>query len=215
MGRLADGAHSKIEQLPETQRKKVVDAILEGQSLRSIAKLAGISHVQVALYKQRVILPAVRAARKVHALQQLEKPNKPTSVSVGEQANLTREIVAVSPFRERLEKLWVRTDRALDKAESAVKTVKVNGEDVAVGQDLTPMAPLINQGHKNLELLGRVTGELEVKSAANIAIQIVMPSSAPSVVPDHGQTIDIAPIAVPYDFDAESGATVDLAPSKR
>jgi hypothetical protein len=75
----------------------------------------------------------------------------------------------------------------------------VDGVEVWEEQGLQAIAPLMNQAHKNLELLGRVTGEIEQSAAANFAIQIVLPG-APSCGPSgpvieataEPQTIDVA-----------------------
>jgi hypothetical protein len=74
----------------------------------------------------------------------------------------------------------------MDKAETAVKVVPdEDGKLCAVGKDLTVMAPLIAQAHKNLELLARATGELEPQGGQSLAIQIVCPwvSSDPNNMP--------------------------------
>lgn len=92
----------------------------------------------------------------------------------------TQAIVAapsISIFRSRLEKLHGRIDRTLDKAEEAVRVVDVDGKMVSVGSDLSPMAPLFNAASKNLEMLGRATGELEPVGAGSVSIQIVCPSA--------------------------------------
>lgn len=67
----------------------------------------------------------------------------------------------MSLFRAELEKLRCRINRGLDKAESM--------------DDLAPLAPLLNQAHKNLEILGRATGELESSPGSAMSIQIVVP----------------------------------------
>jgi hypothetical protein len=195
MGRLAGKAHSRIEQLPEVERQKVVDALIEGRSLREVAKLAGISHVQVMRYKKDILVPAIRAAQKVQALQSLDSPNKPTSEIFAEQANLTKHVVESSLFRERLEKLWRRTEKALDRAETAVRLVKDStGADVVAGPDVAAIAPILNQAHKNVHMLGLATGEIEASAAVDVGIQIVMPNtpSAESADMPEGPVFNIA-----------------------
>lgn len=149
---------SVIDNLPQAQRQKVLDMLLQGKSLRAVAEFAGLSHTSVQDYKRKVVLPAIRAAAKVQALQQVESSS---SEMVRQQTSLTKDIVRSSPFRDRLEQLWGRVDRSLTQAEQ--------------NKELGMMAPLLNQAHKNVELLGRVTGELEV-SAPTVAIQIVCPT---------------------------------------
>lgn len=166
-------AKSIIDSLPAERRQKVVDALLRGESLRDVAKVAGVTHQAIARYKRVIVMPAIRAAQKVQAAQQLTD----TSASVVEsQTRLTKAIVAASPFRDRLEELWSRTDKALTQAEES--------------KELGVMAPLLNQAHKNVELLGRVTGELEV-SAPMVAIQVVCPVEIRPAGPEP-PTIDIS-----------------------
>ena len=80
-----------------------------------------------------------------------------------------------SLFRQRLETLHARVDKALERAESAVRVVNQGGKLVAAGADLSPIAPLLSVAHKNLEMLGRMTGEREQQSGASLSIQIVCP----------------------------------------
>lgn len=167
-------SQSVIDNLPEAQRRKVVDALLAGESLRAVAKIAGVSHTQVDRYKRNTVMPALKAAQQVQSLQPLPETNME---AIRQQAVLTRDIVRASPFRDRLEKLWERTDKALDKVEKT--------------QDLAPMAPLLNQAHKNCEMLGRATGELESAANNSVAIQIVMPAG-----PAYGQRFEAEAIEI-------------------
>ena len=63
--------------------------------------------------------------------------------------------------------------------------------------DFAACATLLNQAHKNIEILGKLTGELtERPSGPSIAIQIVVPAGAqvPSFAPgpaDDGITYDV------------------------
>lgn len=172
---------SFIDELPEVQRRQVVDAILAGKSTRKVAKLAGCSHTVIQDYKRKAVLPALRTAQQVQSFQ----PLPPTNVeAITQTARLTKDIIQASPFRERLEKLWDRTEKALNTAETS--------------KDLGVMAPLLNQAHKNVHMLGVATGEIEQVAAANVAIQIVMPQ-APAAPPtacksDPGEVIDITPV---------------------
>jgi hypothetical protein len=86
----------------------------------------------------------------------------------------------LSLFRQRLETLHARVDKALDRAESAVRVVNQGGKLVAAGVDLGPLAPLLSVAHKNLEMLGRTTGELEQQSIGSLSIQIVCPGYDPA-----------------------------------
>lgn len=155
-----------IDKMPDADRQKVLDAIMAGTSLRKIASMVGVSAQAVNNYKHKVVLPALKTARQIQSFQPIAASS---SQQLTETARLTQDIVRASPFRERLESLWERTDKNLSKAEKA-------GE-------LGNAAKLIGQGHKNLEILGRATGELEVATGANIAIQIVLPGEASSAAP--------------------------------
>lgn len=144
-------------------------------------------------YKKRVVKPALRLAQKVQSFQQFESVD---SVQVTQHTALTRDIVQASPFRERLENLWNRTQKAADRAEKAVRVVKdqESGELVPVGPDVSAIAPILNQAHKNVELLGRVTGELQENTGrANVAIQIVIPNAAER---NPGPVIEAEPVEV-------------------
>lgn len=90
---------------------------------------------------------------------------------------------AASTFRDRLEQVYLRIDRHMDRAERAQRVVADpdTGELMPVGEDLKVMAPLINQAHKNIEMLGRATGELEPAQSNSIAIQIVLPTGGTGV----------------------------------
>lgn len=76
----------------------------------------------------------------------------------------------LSIFRQRLEKLYGRVERTLDKAEEA--------------NELGVVAPLLNQAHKNVELLGKATGELADATAPQVSIQVICPSApSPELTP--------------------------------
>lgn len=163
-----------IDSLPSEKRQKVLDMLLRGEPLRDVAVIAGVSHQAIARYKRRVVIPAIRTAAKVQAIEQVSG----NSASIIEsQTRLTKAIVTSSPLRDRMEQLWGRTDRALTQAEK--------------NKELSVIAPLLNQAHKNLELLGRVTGELEV-SAPTIAIQIVCPVTDQRPSTAAAQIVDIS-----------------------
>lgn len=167
-------AKSIIDSLPKEKRQKVIDALMRGESLRSVAKIAGVSFQSIDAYKRKIVLPALRMASKVQAIEQV---GGDSASIIESQARLTNSIVAASPFRERLEYLWGTTKKAITQAEQ--------------DKELNVMAPLLNQGHKNVELLGRVTGELEV-STPSIAIQIVCPVTDQRPSTAAAQVVDIS-----------------------
>ena len=112
-------------------------------------------------------------------------------------ATATERDLTVSPFRTRLESLWNRAENSLERAERAVRVVKdSDGQECVVGEDLRPIAPILAQAHKNLEMLGNATGELSAGSGPAIAVQIVMPSGTGAPAGDleyQGATIDLTP----------------------
>lgn len=72
---------------------------------------------------------------------------------------------------------------------------KESGEYLVAGQDVAAIAPLMAQAHKNLELLGRATGELASTEQNVTNVMVVMPNTStgtqPSSQPDDVLTIDI------------------------
>lgn len=162
------------------QRAFIDESFLANKTLRAIqAQLSPpLSVMALQRYRAQVIRPAVCNAAMVASICKTKK-----SVGLPAEANLTKEVaeklLQASPFRQRLESLWVRTDKALNRAESAVRVVSVEGAMVAVGADLSAMAPLLNQAHKNVELQGHVTGELgQQQNGPSIAIQINVPAGS-------------------------------------
>lgn len=152
-------------------RKQVVDALLQGKSLREVGKIAGVSHTVVQDYKRKVFIPALKTAQQIQSLQPLAASNLEVAQ---EQIGLTRTIVSASPFRDRLEKLWA-------KCETAVETAEIQ-----------QLAPILGQAHKNLEMLGRATGELESVTNNSVQIQIVVPSGPAYGSKFEAEAIDIA-----------------------
>jgi hypothetical protein len=182
-----------IDLLPEAKRQQIVEALLQGKPVREVAKMVGISFVQVAAYKRKNLLPAMQTA--INAVRQSGEDVRGAE-GFCKAVDLTRTLTRASPFLERLEALWVTTNGAIERAKSAVRVVRDEdtGELVAVGPDVSAIAPLLNQGHKNLEILGKVTGELREAAAPQVAIQIVMPSlpaPGPATEPER-QAITIA-----------------------
>ncbi len=83
-------------------------------------------------------------------------------------------------FMERVEYLWEESTNGLERAKTAARTVTDDeGKLVYVGQDLKPLAPLLGQCHKNLELLGNATGRFA--SAADVVrpVSVIVLQSGP------------------------------------
>ncbi len=113
---------------------------------------------------------------------------------------------ADSVFRQRLEYLWDTTTDGIKMAKDAARTVTnpETGELCYVGRDLGPLAPLLGQAHRNLELLGNATGELNAgpHNVTNIGhLSVIMPrpelTGSPGSVT--GSVIDVPAIGSPAD----------------
>lgn len=175
----------KIDKLPLTQKQAVIDAILRGESLRKVAALAGCSAMVVSRFRDNVVLPSLGTHRPGHDPLQPRQPStsdtpapkqcpdSPLAVSKDE----TKLIARASPVRQRLQHLWEKTDKFIGQVD---------------GKDRT--APgLLAQAHKNIELLAKVTGEIDSRagSGPSIAVQIVMPatSAEPAITVEGNQTV--------------------------
>lgn len=169
-------ATSVIDSLPETERSKIVSDLLSGASQTAVARKLGVSRQAVSQYTRRVLRPAMQSAAKLQSLQGLS--SDPSQLTA-ENKLLVRQAVS-SPFMERHSYVWDVVQESLERGRRAVQVTK-DGD--AVGEDLAVLAPLLNQAHKSLELLGKATGELQDKSAAPVvSIQIVVPAN-PSAAP--------------------------------
>lgn len=166
---------STVDRLPEVERKKVLDAILAGETLSSLAARLGITRQAMSSYKNRVILPAIKTASEIQDVRRRARDSSndptPTYASPKDQAIaqatenkvLTREIVKASPLMERHQFLWEKTQDGINSASDS--------------KDLAALPALLNQGHKSIELLGKITGELTEKDAVNLNIIIAIPDT--------------------------------------
>ena len=171
------------------QKQKIIDGILAGKSTRHIADTLQppVSFAAIQRYKSSVIKPMVREAESLNRVLRANKDgeivSKPAPVPMSSDTEATQTVQraiehapALSIFRERLEKVYGRIDKTLDRAETAVRvTTDKEGNQVVIGQDLGPLAPLYNVALKALETHGRATGELEPQGAGQVSIQIVLP----------------------------------------
>lgn len=95
------------------KRDKILEAILSGKSLRTVAKMAGCSHTVVADYKRKVVAPAVRDARKLAASESLPADRRE---AIAETTNLTKRVIRADPLRERVEKFAKGLENAFTDA---------------------------------------------------------------------------------------------------
>jgi hypothetical protein len=168
---------SVIDGLPQAQRQKVIDALLAGQSLRKVAKLAGVSHTVVDDYKRKVFTPTLNAAQKLNAVKELAQSPQEQVVAT---TTLTRAVLHSDPLLARIAEHQQTVDAAIGFA--------------CDNEDPKSVAALISTDLKGLELHARLTGRLESQQGPSVAIQIVCPAGAqqPTIRPeDGGVTIDI------------------------
>ena len=132
-------------------------------------------------WHKRVVKPAISVAQSTQvraiANNQSPIPGNDLALDVAKQQVLTREIVQASPVRERLEFLWDTTQSGVKAARDAVRvTYDEMGNEVSIAQDLSALAPLLNQGHKSIEILGKLTGELRDTTGPSLTLNIVCPA---------------------------------------
>ena len=175
------------------QRQKIIDGILAGKSTRYVGDSVSprVPHTVVQRYKVNVIKPMLQRAEESNRILIGNKILKPKPADLSEHPPAVQAVQqaiqdapALSLFRQRIEKINSRIDRHMDKAETAIRVRRdKDGNEVVIGEDLGVLAPLINQAHKNAELLGRATGELEPQGGSGISIQIVCPSAPLEAMP--------------------------------
>lgn len=173
-----------IDRLPTEQKQKVVDAILAGKSLRIIGKMAGISQVAALNYKNKVVLPAIKNARKIVEAEGV--PDNPTK-QVAKTAALTEALAIGSSIISRVQEL------AADRAEVKEKA-KADGQ-------LGAWASMDRNDLSALELEARLTGALDTRpSTVNV---VVFSPMQPSVAPASGTVVASAASGPAEVIDAE------------
>ncbi len=183
----------KIDSLPPAIKAAVIDGLLQGRPLRDLATLAGVSPNAVLRFRNRVVIPALQAPAQPKRRPAQRQHNGTADSNLIARQDLspaqtsTRDLMRTSPARERQQVLQARVDRCLDKAEADGK--------------LFPLMPgLLNQGHKNLELMAKLTGELQDGRGGGgpaVAIQIVYHGAqAPEVAMHESGTIDAPGIKI-------------------
>jgi len=150
-----------------SERDGIDRALLDGESFRDIARQYRVSKDAVARHK----------------------PHLSAALSKAYEA---REETRVDGFRDRLETIWRVTKGALDKAQGAVRT---NADGTVEDRSLTTLPALLSQAHRNLELLGRATGELQdnprrVELNVLNVLSIARPSERPDLA-KAGQVVEV------------------------
>ncbi len=177
------------------QRQKIIDALVAEQPYRDIAiwTVPPVSTAALFRFKRKALAELAGIPKRSETAPIYDSGGANVTGSVSRTA-LTAQS---SPFRSRLEQMWGRAERSMDRAETAVRVTmdKESGEYLVAGQDVAAIAPLMAQAHKNLELLGRATGELASTEQNVTNVMVVMPNTStgtqPSSQPDDVLTIDI------------------------
>lgn len=138
------------------QKQVIIDQLIAGQSLRRIGKsvVPPVGHTVIQDYMNKVVKPAMEAARINRA-----NPTPSTIPSRSDDTNRLQQSLRQSPVRERLESVWSRTKGFV--------------EDTALNVDNG--APILNAATKQIELLAKLTGELQQGDGPAVNIRIVMP----------------------------------------
>ena len=214
---------SSVETHPQRQYIDVL--IVGGMSLRKIGQSVTppVSPMVLQRYKKLQGIVGARVKDKLEdqkiqqltgvALQPIQNDTKIASVPDVVPLNGETEIVMrPHSLRERQEALGRRIERALDRAEKAVDVTKdKDGNIVHVADSLRPLAPLMREAHRNIELQGAISGELAHATQQTVAVQIVtnhfhaaappVPPVPASVPPQLETVYDLLPEAI--DLNAE------------
>jgi len=180
---MSTGQTFAVENHP--QKAQIIKKFMEGLPLRAVAKdlVPPVSAMALQRYKTRVIIPILTRTARLPANPKREGVTKPPKTDEEElqgvlvtaaEAKERGAPPAESIVRQGVDRLRARLERHADKCETAVRVVKdEEGNDVVVGADLTVLAPIANQLHKNLEMLGKLTGELQPDNQQQINIQVI------------------------------------------
>jgi hypothetical protein len=120
MGKPAGRQTRVIDTLPTTQKQKVIDALIAGESCRKVSAMIAqcghtISYSQVAAYRREVIRPAVKTGQK---LRELNRVPEDVSIQTRETANLTRQVIDAGPIIAQREKRVALLDEYLQRLQT-------------------------------------------------------------------------------------------------
>ena len=185
------------------KKQEIIDAILAGDSLRKVSKMAGVSHMAVQNFRRKIQPSVARAAALADLEAFANKALGETKQDVQAQANhikeLTRAVADADTsvlWRSRADSLWNRGDKFLSDAELARKVYHdKDGNPVFDGADFSAITGVMNQLHRNLELTGRAWGVLREDQAAGVHVEnmlVVLPrADRPVLEPGTRNTIEI------------------------
>lgn len=174
------------------QKPVIVRRIIDGLSIRQVVEglIPPVAEMTAYRYKMTVINPILARAASTESILLGGNNSVVPLVPLASDKKLADRVASavadapvLSVFRERLEHLNGIVHRALSKAESSVRVATdKDGNQVVVGADLGVLAPLLNQAHKNVEMLGRATGELEPQGGGSVSIQILCPAAGATTI---------------------------------
>jgi len=171
-----------IEKLPVAKRQEVNNALLAGMSLRAVAKIAGCSHSQVAIYKTLIFGPALSTARRVNEIA--GEGDRPVQAK-----EVNRALATIEPLRQRIE--------------SHRRVVDSKLQDT----DAKGAAALISADLRGIELEAKLTGALEGQRLGSVTFQnvILMPKNPDIEEADAcGAVVDSKPVIDVPPADSES-----------
>lgn len=204
---------SSVSQHPQKQR--VIDGILAGESLRSIAESVTppLSKGAVQRYKDAIVKPAyAHAFNKVNELRKM-RDDCNTDVSVSQPTergyNTRPDSIAnrdsdraslVKPFLTRIAAKYDRYDRLLKTAEKGQVIVDKEGKPVTLSPDLKAIAALDACETRSMDLHAKLVGAIAPDASQqvtnNIVLMLPRPVDAAPARPmlDDGNCIDIEPV---------------------
>lgn len=166
---------STIDMLPPDKKKRVIDALLSGESLSKVAKMVGISKVQVGVYKNKVVRPAIEMSLKSRAIKDLPQD---VVEQVKETQDLTRQAAIADPIIAQIERHDADRARLKQIAESKGELRAWSSLD---GNDL-----------RSIELTARLTGRLkDTQNTNNTSILILPQGQSLPDLPDDTVVIDM------------------------
>jgi hypothetical protein len=159
---------TKFDKLTAVQHERILTQLVQGVPNAVIARQVGVTARQIQRYKAKHLKPVLAVANQIATLNRMSGQVSPQEIPTA---------VQTISFAEKLEQLWQRLIRCLDRAEA---------------ERLDLMAGLLNQGHRNLKLLGTMTGELSSSVYVGPVIQMVVPERPPGPRPEP-DVIEIRP----------------------
>ena len=171
------------------QRQQIIELLARGVPPRTIAATVSptVSFSAIQRFKRASLPPQPIA--------------KPINISEIRETTQALEAGTIPPpeatptLRGLVDKLSARQERALDRAENAVRVVDTDDGLKPVGEDLKILAPMFKARIDSLRLLGELTGELNQANSAspNITINIVAQSAPAPAAASQPYDLEIAP----------------------